>query len=71
MLPLSVMLLRVYRLLLPVTVPWLKEYGGCTSWVEILSDVALGNLEPALSDAEFQRKADEVRGSLGLSVAAS
>ena len=71
MLPLSVMLLRVYRLPSPVTVPWLKEYGGCTSWVEILSDVPLGDLEPALSDAEFHRKADEVRGSLGLSVVAS
>ena len=31
MLPLSVMLLRAYRLETPVTVPWIPEYSGCTS----------------------------------------
>ena len=70
MLPLSVMLLRAYRLERPVTVPWIPEYSGCTSWVEVLSDVPLGLLEPVLSDAEFQRQVDEIKGSLGL-VAAS
>ena len=70
MLPLSVMLLRTYRMEGPVTVPWLPEYGGCTSWVEVLSDVPLGNLEPVLSDAEFRAKVDAIKGSLGLAVAA-
>ena len=70
MLPLSVMLLRAYRLENPVNVPWIPEYSGCTSWVEILRDVPLGRLEPVLSDAEFQRQVDEVKGSLGLAVAA-
>ena len=70
MLPLSVMLLRTYRMEDPVTVPWLPEYGGCTSWVEVLSDVPLGNLEPVLSDAEFRAKVDAIKGSLGLAVAA-
>ena len=70
MLPLSVMLLRSYRLERPVTVPWIPEYSGCTSWVEVLTDVPLGQLEPVLSDAEFQRQVDEIKGSLGL-VAAS
>ena len=70
MLPLSVMLLRTYRMEAPITVPWLPEYGGCTSWVEVLSDVPLGNLEPVLSDAEFRAKVDAIKGSLGLAVAA-
>ncbi len=70
MLPLSVMLLRVYRLEAPVTVPWLPEYGGCTSWVEDLVEVPLGNMEPVISDEEFRRRVDEVKGSLGLAVAA-
>ena len=70
MLPLSVMLLRVYRLEAPVTVPWIPEYGGCTSWVEVLADVPLGRLEPVLSDSEFQRQVDEIKGSLGLVAAA-
>ena len=70
MLPLSVMLLRVYRLEAPVTVPWLPEYGGCTSWVEDLVEVPLGNMEPVISDEEFRRRVDEIKGSLGLAVAA-
>ena len=70
MLPLSVLLLRAYRLEAPVTVPWLPEYSGCTSWVEVLTDVPLGRLEPVLTDAEFQTQVDAIKGSLGLAVAA-
>ena len=70
MLPLSVMLLRAYRLEAPVTAPWLPEYGGCTSWVEVLTDVPLGRMEPVLSDAEFQAQVDAIKGSLGLAVVA-
>ena len=53
-----------------MTVPWLPEYSGCTSWVEVLTDVALGRMEPVLSDAEFQARVDAIKGSLGLAVAA-
>ena len=70
MLPLSVLLLRVYKLEQPVTVSYLPEYGGCTSWVEVLSDVSLGRMEPVLEDSEFQRRVDDIKGSLGLTVTA-
>ena len=70
MLPLSVLLLRVYKLEQPVTVPYLPEYGGCTSWVEVLSDVSLGRMEPVLENSEFQRRVDDIKGSLGLTVTA-
>ena len=66
MLPLSILLLRVYRMERPVTVPYIKEYGGCTSWVEILPRIDLGELQPVLDDAEFQRQVDAIKGSLGL-----
>ena len=66
MLPLSILLLRVYRLAAPVAVPYLKEYGGCTSWVDIMPRIALGQLEPALPDSEFAREVAAVKGSLGL-----
>lgn len=69
MLPLSIMLLRVYRMEQPVTVPFLPEYKGCTSWVEVLTDVNLGQLQPVLSDEEFQSQVAEIKGSLGLPVA--
>ena len=68
MLPMSVLLLRIYKLEQPVTVPYLPEYGGCTSWVEVLSDVNLGRMEPVLNDAKFQRRCDDIKGSLGLTV---
>lgn len=66
MLPLSILLLRVYRLAAPVAVPYLKEYGGCTSWVDLMPRIDLGPLEPALTDDEFAREVAAVKGSLGL-----
>ncbi len=66
MLPLSILLLRVYRLEQPATIPYLKEYGGCTSWVEIMPRINLGRLEPVITDADFQGQVDAIKGSLGL-----
>ncbi len=66
MLPLSIMLLRVYRMEQPATAPFIPEYGGCKSWVEVIPRVDLGQLTPALSDEEFQREVEAIRGSLGL-----
>ena len=66
MLPLSILLLRVYRLAAPVAVPYLKEYGGCTSWVDLMPRIDLGPLEPALTDGEFAREVAAVKGSLGI-----
>ena len=66
MLPLSIMLLRVYRMEQPVTVPFIPEYGGCKSWVDIIPRVDLGNLTPALSDQAFQQEVEAIKGSLGL-----
>jgi len=70
MLPLSIMLLRVYRMEQPVTVPFIPEYGGCTSWVEVIPTINLGNRQPVLTDLEFQREVDAIKGSLGLAVTA-
>ncbi len=68
--PLSVMLIRVYRLEQPVTVPFLPEYKGCTSWVELSEPVSLRRMEPVLSDEEFRQQVDEIKGALGAVVAA-
>jgi hypothetical protein len=69
-LPLSILLLRVYRMEQPVTVPFIPEYGGCTSWVEVIPTISLGNLQPVLTDREFQLQVDAIKGSLGLAVTA-
>lgn len=69
MLPLSILLLRVYSLENPVSVPYLSEYSGCTSWVDILDRVSLGSLQPVLSDREFSSRVEEIKGCLGTPVA--
>jgi len=69
MVPLAIMLMRVYRMEQPVTVPFLPEYRGCTSWVDIIANVDLGKLEPVVSDAAFQRMVDDIKGSLKTPVA--
>ena len=66
MLPLSILLLRVYRMEQPVTVPFIPEYRGCTSWVDIIPRMDLGQLEPVLDDAQFQQQVEAIKGSLGL-----
>ena len=62
--PLTVALLRVYELQNSRSLPVLPEYSGCKSWVELGKEVALGGMTPVLSDAEYENKADMVRGSL-------
>ena len=64
--PLWVLVLRVYRLLEPVTVPWHDEYGGCTSWVELggLPDLDTVDSEPVLSEVAFDTKRKGVREAL-------
>jgi hypothetical protein len=57
--PLWVLVLRVHRLLEPVTVGWRDEYGGCTSWValaELPDDPSELPSEPALSDVAFEAR---------------
>ena len=66
--PLSVMLLRVYRLEEPMTLPYLERYGGCKSWVELSQDVPLGQLTPALTQEEFGTKVADVKGALEVRV---
>jgi hypothetical protein len=51
---------RIYRLPVPVTLPMLPGYGGCRSWVELERALPTERLVPVLSDAEFASKASAV-----------
>jgi hypothetical protein len=68
MLPLSVLLLRVYAVEQPVTVRFLPEYRGCSSWVDVLDPVPLGRLEPVLDDQDFGRRVAEIKECLSTAV---
>ena len=62
--PLTVALLRVYRLQDPQSIDVLDEYGGCKSWVELAQDVQLGAMTPVLSDESYESQAKTIRQAL-------
>jgi hypothetical protein len=61
--------MRVHRLQEPFEVPWRDEYGGCTSWVDLvdpLPDPIELASEPALSDTAFEARMKGVVDALGM-----
>ena len=67
--PLTVALLRVFKLQQARTLPVLDEYSGCKSWVELGQEVSLGTMEPVMADDEFERQCGAVRSALGVTPA--
>ena len=65
--PLSVLLLRVYRLAEPKRVAYLPQYGGCKSWVPLESEMTLGPLITVLDDREFESSVARIKEALELS----
>lgn len=51
--PLYLVLLRIYRLPEPLTIPMLPEYEGCKSWVTLTQSYSTLIAAPVLSDDEF------------------
>lgn len=58
--PLSVIVIRAYRLAAPSLLPVRSRYAGCTSWVDLESSVSLRNAAPVLEDAAFHRRITEL-----------
>jgi hypothetical protein len=58
------LLLRVYRLNVPVHLPDRPGYAGCVSWVHLDAPV-VGAGEPVLTDAEHGRRAAQLQALLG------
>jgi len=61
---LHVLLVRVYALPQPATVPLREEYAGCKSWVDLREDISVEGSRPVISDEEYQRRADEIGSRL-------
>jgi len=61
--PLHVLILRVYKLDEPRTIPLSDEYGGCKSWIR-LADIADSPMTPALDDDAFRVQAERVRNRI-------
>jgi len=67
---LHLFLLRVYRLPQAHTLPMLKRYAGCRSWVELEKKIPTAEAMPVLSDKAFALRVQEVREVLADSLAA-
>ena len=63
-LPLSVLVVRTYRLSQALRVPYLERYAGCRSWVELEEALPTRGAISVLDDAEFERRRDALRDRL-------
>ena len=66
--PLWVLVVRVHRLIEPLSVAWRDDYGGCTSWVSydgLPADPLAVPSQPVLSDVAFEAKRKGIREALG------
>lgn len=61
--PMSVILLRVFRLSQPIMVDSRPEWAGCKSWIPL--DMEAGGT-PVLDDSHFEKIASEVKGVLSI-----
>ncbi|HEY7733870.1 MAG TPA: DUF1802 family protein [Nitrososphaera sp.] len=62
--PMSVILLRVFKLDTPIDVEIRDEWAGCKSWIPLEMDAA--SAQPVLDDSQFRRVAAEVREVLSI-----
>ena len=63
-LPLSVLVVRTYRLPQALRARYLERYAGCRSWVELDEALPTRGASPVLDDAEFERRRDSLRDRL-------
>ena len=62
--PLTIALLRVHAMPQSQSLPVLKEYGGCKSWVDLAQDIRLGDMTPVLDDEAYEAQASVIRQAL-------
>ncbi len=62
--PLHVLLLRVYQLEEPASIPIRSDYLGCKSWVEIADSMPEVKKTPVLTDEEFARQCEAIKAAL-------
>jgi CDP-diacylglycerol--glycerol-3-phosphate 3-phosphatidyltransferase len=61
---LHLLLVRVYRLTLPLRLPLRPEYNGCKSWIELPADYTSEPAEPVFSNEEFATRRSQLLARL-------
>jgi hypothetical protein len=59
--PLYLLLLRVYALLQPVSIPFSPRYGGCKSWIDLESEITPSLGQPVMDAVAYQTLSDLIR----------
>ena len=59
-LPLSVAIVRIYKLNRTQSIARIPEYGGCKSWVPLAEFVDLDGSSPVLTDFAFNAKKEAI-----------
>ena len=65
--PLTIAVVRAFRLVAPHVVPITPRYAGCKSWVELDAPVPLEGAAPVLEEAVFRRRVQELSALLDTS----
>ncbi len=61
--PIFVLLLRVYQLPQPQTIPYRQEYGGCRSWIDLAQAISIEGAVPVLDDSEYTKQVAAIRNT--------
>jgi hypothetical protein len=62
--PTMVLLLKVYCLRVPQSIPYNDAYGGCKSWIDLLEPIARPELIPAIANQQYQLLAHKIKALL-------
>lgn len=62
--PLITLLVRVYYLARPQTVPYKSIYGGCKSWIDLVEPLSTKELIPVMEDRQYQLLVREIEALL-------
>lgn len=62
--PLVTLLVRVYRLAQPQTIPYQSVYGGCKSWIDLVEPLPTEELIPAIEDRQYRLLVREIKDKL-------
>ena len=58
--PLYLLLLRVYNLRKPVSIPYDLSYGGCQSWINIVEQINIADSYPILDESEYTKRKNAI-----------
>ena len=66
--PLTIALLRVYKLHEPIEVPVSSEFAGCKSWIEFNKPVEIGKMTPVLDESQYTKISKNIKEILSASL---